>query len=235
MAFDNIILVDLIGEIVDSMRATGTITSSSEVSGRYTIISANTFKDREVVNIDSVDYVVYDPTATQFEIEAATGLDFTGLSWKALAPYYIHGHPIEITNRLNRKNSGVYQYQKYPLIALLQDFEETADQNVDFYATASPDIAIVNFTEKNINADDRYDLNFRNVLYPLYYQLLHEIYDNGAFNIRSPKLIVHSKTDRPYYGESGENGNTANKKADPLDAIVINSIELQMIDTRCNF
>lgn len=237
MTTDNIILVDLIGEIVDSMRETGIITSSSEVSGRYTIVSDNTFKDREVVNIDSVDYIVYDPIATQFEIEAITGLDFAGLEWKALAPYYLHGHPIEISNRLNQQNSGIYQYQKYPLVALLQDFDEEIDPDKSaVYSEANPNIVIINKTDENINVDDRYDLNFRTILYPIYNNFLRAINSSKWFITNdSNSVFRHRRREAPYYGSEEDNGNTANKLSDPLDAIKITDTILIIRDNRCNF
>ncbi len=236
MASNNIILVDLFADIVDSMRKTGTVTSSSEVSGRYTILSANNFSDRQVLSVDDVDYVVYDPTATGFDMEAAnpvTGLDFAGKTWKSLAPYYMHGHPVEITNRLNNKNGGgIYSYQKYPLIVLLQDFQEDINADEYNYASISPDILIVNSTKEAIHADERYDYNYRYTLYPLYSDLIEKIKDSGYFTLIRSKDITHTKTDRPYWGTESGGNNTANRLSDPLDAIELNFSELLVKDTR---
>jgi len=116
--YDNVILVDIIGAVIDSMRETDTITGSVETSpGIYVIDSKNGLKDFDYITIDDVDYQVSSVSDTNYTINSDPLLDFTGKTWKAKAPYYLHGHPLEIVNRLNKKNKGVYSYQKYTLIA----------------------------------------------------------------------------------------------------------------------
>lgn len=226
------ILVDIISDVVDSMRETNTIASSIEVeSGMYELVSSNYLQAKEQIQIDNNKYKVLSSDSTKFTIQSDTGLDFSGLTWKASAPYYEHGHPLEITNTLTAKDKGKFSYTKYPLIALLQDFEESNDDSTDFYATTAPTIVIVNSTKKELNASERYDYNFRNVLYPLYSMLLTAIHKNGSFNIRSSKLISHTKIDSPYYGS---NENEGNKMNDYLDAIVLNNVDLPMIYKPCN-
>lgn len=230
MEFDNIVIVDIFASIVDSMRETSDITSFTEVNGRYTIASSNELNEDDAITIDGVDYLVISPTVNQFEIDADTGLDFTGKSWKAKAPYYMHGHPLEIVNRLNKKNKGIYGYQKYPLIALFQDFEENVNDDLAIYANTNLTLIIANLTRPEIKADDRYDRNFREILYPLYYELLNKIHYSRLFNTNSPRTINHTKIDRLYWGS--QEGN-ANIHDDYIDAIEINSLNLQVIDNRC--
>ena len=202
----------------------------------YTITSVNELVDNESVSINDVDYLVSNVTATTFDIEAETSLDFTGDSWKALAPYYDHGHPIDITNKLLEQNSGVYQYRKYPLIALLQEFDEVKDVNSDgLYSVANPDIVIVNSTAKNIHVEERYDTNFRNVLYPLYNSFLKQMSKSKYFLTRGNAVFSHTVREAPYYGTEGSEGNTANRFTDPLDGLKINSTSIKVNDNRCNF
>jgi len=232
---DSIILVDLIGEVVDSMRAIGEITSSNETAtGVYSLESVNELRNKEVVTVDGTDYIVTNVSDSSFTIKDVTGEDFTGKSWKALAPYYEHGHPVEINKTLMAKTDGIYGFKKYPLIITLQDFEEVNSDVLDFYSTASISVVIVNKTEIPIKAAERYDLNYRTILYPLYDGFLDALYDNGGFNIRSSDTISHNKRDAPYYGSESPNGNTANIMSDPLDAIIINNLELQIINPECN-
>lgn len=232
MEFDNIVIVDLFRDVVDAMRESGTITSSSEAAGLYTLISSNTFKEMDVITIDGVDYLVYEPTDSQFQVEAESGLDFAGKEWKTKAPYYMHGHPLEIVNRLNKKNKNIYNYQKYPLIALFQDFEETMDDELVNYATINPRIIIANLTDPNIDASDRYDRNFRDILYPLYYSFLSNINYRNGFYITNSKAIPHTKIDRLYWGTAAAQGNESNLHDDFIDAIEINFNNLRIIETR---
>jgi len=234
MASDNIVIVDLFKDVVNSMRESSTITSFSDVNGRYTLTTKNNLKDNDVVTIENVDYLVASPIETQFEIDADTGLDFNNKTWVAKAPYYMHGHPIEIVNRLNKKNKGgIYSYQKYPLIALFQDFEETIDSELVNYASISPTLIIANLTRPEIDASDRYDRNFRDILYPIYYDLLDKLYKNRSFNIRHPMAISHTKIDRLYWGTQGGQGNEANLHDEYIDAIEINFSDLNILETRC--
>jgi len=234
--YDNVILVDIIGAVIDSMRETDTITGSVETSpGIYVIDSKNGLKDFDYITIDDVDYQVSSVSDTNYTINSDPLLDFTGKTWKAKAPYYLHGHPLEIVNRLNKKNKGVYSYQKYPLIALFQDFEEPIGDDLALYATPSPTFIIANLTRPEITADDRYDRNFRDVLYPLYYDFLNKLYENRSFLLRDPRTINHTKIDRLYWGTSAGNNNERNIANDYLDAIELNNVELPVVENRCKY
>lgn len=233
MAFSNIILVDLISSVVDSMRETNIITASNEVStGVYEITSANTLLNNEVIAIDGVNYIVDSVSDADFVINAVTGLDFSGQTWKALAPYYEHGHPVEINNTLKEKRNGIYTYQKYPLIALLEDVNETHDSNeTALYATAKATILLVNYTKKNIKSAERYDLNFRNVLIPMYESFKEAIINSNYFDAKEmPNPFTHDKINKPYYGTDSAKGTIANIYDDPLDAIVISNAQLKIIN-----
>jgi hypothetical protein len=202
----------------------------------YTITSNNELANNDSVSIDDVDYLVSNVTATTFDIEAATGLDFAGSSWKALARYYEHGHPIDITNKLMELNSGNYNYRKYPLIVLLQEFDEVKDVDRDgLYSIANPDIVIVNLTGKNIHVEDRYDLNFRTVLYPLYNSFLKQMSKCKYFLTKGNAVFSHTVREAPYYGTEGSSGNTANGFTDQLDGLKINNTSIKVNDNRCNF
>lgn len=238
MASDNIIVVDLLREVVDSMRETNTVTSFTEVSGVYTIVSDNTLLKNDFISIDDVNYKVSDVSATQFNIEADTGLDFTGKTWKALAPYYEHGVPLEINNTLKEKKDDDFVYQKYPLIAVFQPFRERSDiDNSMLYSIADPEIVFVTSTERTIKAAERYSTNYNGILYPLYYSFLKAVNSHVSFNTteRSNKVFNHEHEDLLFYGSQGDNGNEANKMADPLDAIKLTSTEFRINDLRCNF
>jgi len=48
----------------------------------------------------------------------------------ALAPFYMYGHPVEIVNELQKKSKHpTGKINKFPLIALFQDFEERRGEN----------------------------------------------------------------------------------------------------------
>ncbi len=142
-----IFIPDIIGEVVDSMREGGEFTSAVDNGdGTFTIIVPNTLNLLEWIKIDDKDYKVISSTANDFKIEAESIL--SPGSYKALAPYYLYGHILDINRRLLEKDEdSVFRYQKYPLIALkLPLIQEVNNTQIN---SISANIAIFEFTEKN--------------------------------------------------------------------------------------
>ena len=218
------VIVREFGKVVDMLRGSGTITTSYEVAGRYTIESSgHGLNDYEVITIDSADYVVDNVTTDTFDINAHSSLDFTGLEWKEKAPYYEFGHPNDIVSVLAEKNkSGVYQYQKYPLIALFQDFSEN---NKESGMEASLNIIIANRTQPTYHANERYEKNFEPILYPIWEQLERALIISK--NIQFLNKDDYTKIDRLYWGKQGLYGNEGNIFDDHIDAIEIQNLNLR--------
>ena len=227
---DSRFFVDIMDDIVDSMREYGTITASSEISGVYTItytrgqsFKTNTLKDDYHVTIDSIDYQISNLTATTFNITAETGLDFTSKGWKALEPHYMYGHYVEVANVLRLKDENPTEKdKKFPLIYLVTDFNEDHSDAINIDYTVSPTVLIICSTNKDYLAADRYEYKFKPILYP-YYEMLKLKMDKapGLITI-SGNQIAHTKTDRLFWGVSAENGNTSLIFNEYNDAIEIN-------------
>ena len=149
-------------------------------------------------------------------------------TYRANVPYYMYGHREEIANLLRTKeNDPVYKYQKYPLVVLRLDASENVHDGVIDY---NLNLAIMDFTDKNYNAADRYTNVFKPVLYPLYQSFLKQLKDSGLFmfgsKLKEPK---HTKVDRPFWGTPPSPPNEGNNKyifSDPLDAIEIINLQL---------
>lgn len=145
--------------------------------------------------------------------------------YQAGMPYYMFGHRLEIANILLKKSSDpVYQYQKYPLVALRLDAPEVHDLGVVRFKL---NVGIFMFTDRNYEAADRYTNVFKPILYPIYESFLRQIKNAGLFmwtkDLSEPK---HVKVDRPYWGTAGAEGNQKNIFNDPLDAIELIDLEL---------
>ena len=144
-------------------------------------------------------------------------------------PFYMHGHPLEIINTLSKKDKhDVQKYNKYPLIALFQDFTETVGEDQTIRSSAELNLVIVMNTSQDYTAENRYDNTFRTVLYPLYDLLIKHIEQSGWFKDVDPGLVSHDKIDRLYWGRSGLYGNEANVFNDYIDAIEIQNLQLDM-------
>jgi hypothetical protein len=216
------VIVREVAKVIDMLRYVGIVDSFTETAGNYTIVSAkHGLKAFDVITLNSVDYVVNVTDENTFVFSGFTGIDFDGFQWKAKGPYYLFGHPLDIVNVLAEKNKGgIYQYQKYPLIALFQDFEEDI---INEGTQASLNIIIANRTKPTYHADERYKLNFEPVLYPILEQFERALQVSRHVALAS---VDYNKTDRLYWGKNGLYGNTGNIFNDHIDAIEINNLQL---------
>lgn len=222
-------IVDMFEEVVDSIRQTGNITGSSEVSGVYTIDSANSLIDGWHVVVNDNTYEVANVTETGFEIEANTGIDFTGESWKALEPYYDYGHVLDILAKLTAKDENeVYKFQKYPLVALILDTEENHDREHYISYSFSPQVLILEQTDENYTSQDRMTNTYKPVLYPIYEDLIEAVKEYTLFYFQPQNLVPHTKHDRMTWGSASVAGNTSTVLNDYLDGIELNFDNIQV-------
>jgi len=146
---------------------------------------------------------------------------FTGYD----VPYYKYGHRKEIAKRLDEMNrSDEDKNKKYPLIALRLDTVEEISNGIWHF---NLNIAIVNFTDRNYNSEQRYDQVYKPVLYPLYLRFIEALRQSGLFfwDAESP-IPPHKKVDRLFWGTGTIEGNDKQIFSDPLDAIEILDLKL---------
>ena len=160
-------------------------------------------------------------TDVRADTDKPSGLD-------ALAPYYDFGHPLDIVNKLSQKDSGSLKFNKFPLIALLMDFTEEMGEDMTVRSrTTDLSIVIITNTKPTLLMNERYDLNYRETLYPLYDLMIKHITKSKYFK-SGPGLVRHGKIDRPYWGRTGVNGSEANMLNTAVDAIEIEDLELSL-------
>ena len=205
--------------IVDSIRETGIITGSSVSNGVATLQSTNNLTNGDIIKISNVDYKVTSVSSTQFSV--VSDVDLWG-DWKALAPYFMDGHLRDISKRLAVKDAsiGLLQFEKYPLVVLLQDFtmSESKANNVE----TSLNIIIVNNSNPEYSTEDRRKNNFTPVLDPLYNRLIQAIKDDSYMNLTDNSW---SLTRRYYWGSEL---NSKNIFGDFLDAIDIEGLNISV-------
>lgn len=158
-------------------------------------------------------------------------LTLVGSTDLANMPYFMAGHPVEISNRLLDKNNKGQEYKKYPLIALKMDIEESFDEGLVDY---NLNIAIFCYTDKNWNAEERIENVFKPVLAPLYDEFIKQLNYSGLFQWEGDSRVPpHKRILRPYWGNSQKNGNTEHMFSDPLDAIEIQNLKLKKLFNEC--
>lgn len=214
--------------VVDSIRKGGIITDSV-VSGNSTILTLDNsdsyLKKDQVLLINGIDCRIDVATATEITVNQNV---LGATEWKALFPYFMDGHIAEIAKRLTEKdksNSNTLAYTKYPLIVLFQDFDYNKNKidNTD----VSVNIAIVNGTNKEYITVQRRDNNFTPILDPIYNELIGALRDTLAFRITDGDFTVSRKY---YWGSSLSDSHPAD---DPLDAISIENLNLELTTPNC--
>lgn len=142
---------------------------------------------------------------------------------------FLHGHFLEIVNTLSvYTQSEEYQDKKYPLVALIHDFEEK--QKTEDVNETQIVILIANFTEPTLTAEERYEKNFYPVLYPIYNELINQL--NGSPNTLGYH-VEHSKIDRLFLGKEALYKNAGVTLNDFVDAIEL-KIKLKTIFQSCS-
>ncbi len=151
-----------------------------------------------------------------------------------LAPYYDYGEPLDIVNKLSQKDRGSLKFNKFPLIALLMEFREEMGEDMTIRSrTTDLTIVIITDTKPELHTSERYDLNFRTTLYPLYDLLIKHITKSKYFKA-GPGLVRHGKIDHPYWGRQGLYGSESNIFNDYIDAIEIDNLELSLrLNNKC--
>jgi len=226
------LVVNIFDDIVDSMRAIGTITALANDGTTTTVTSDNTLVVGEVVTINGTDYVIKSPTTINFQI---TGVITSATIWAAKAPYYLFGHPIEISNILLEKNKNdTLKYQKYPLVILFTDIKIGRGDSVIYGELINQAISIIGKSQKSYSTMQRYDNNIESILYPLYNTLMNKIKTSNNFIGTNPN-ISHNLIERPFWGNNQKYGNVGNMFTDPLDALEISNMNLKLrrIKTNC--
>ena len=130
-----------------------------------------------------------------------------------LSPQYFHGHPVEIVGRLAQRNKGRFVNEKFPLIALFQDFNEIVDRSG---TVATLNIVIANKTKPTLRAAERYEQNYIPVLYPLLAEFMRGMRLSPDVEYVEDEF---TKIDRLFWGRTGLYGNEGNIFDDYVDAI----------------
>lgn len=154
---------------------------------------------------------------------------------KITGVHYQHGHPLEIVTTLTQLGQGTTsKTDRFPLVALFQDFPEDKAQNgLGYYADVTLHLIIAMGTDQNYKAAQRYEKNFKPFLYPIYFEFLNQLRLSKFYELIGGDEYPHQKIDRLFYGKEGLYGNTANIANDRLDCIEIRDLKLRVKKQNC--
>lgn len=140
---------------------------------------------------------------------------------------------IELIKRIQAEdNSATHRATKYPLVALIRNFDEkySADsQLTDLNLT----LVIVTPTEPTKLSEDRESDNYVPILRPIYAELMEVIKGSSYFNGYYQGYPPHTKTESFHFGTETPQGNKSYMLPDCVDAIIVSDLLLKMYPDRC--
>lgn len=176
--------------------------------------------------VDDIDQVI----ASMRQVNEITS--YFDPTIKDLIPFSDAGHRLAVANKLLEKDrDSVFKYQKYPLIALFMDVPEQVVDGMIHYSLV---VGIFNLTDANYTVQQRYEKNFKPILYPLYKQFLTNLRTVGCFAWQGDQTFPpHTKLDRPFWGKVYDQGNEGYIFNDRLDCIEITDLKINKRIKEC--
>lgn len=141
---------------------------------------------------------------------------------------YMYGPPKQIIDTLQTWNGTSKAGLRYPLVALFQPFAEDKGKTPGLDAVDNIRIIIARQSDPKWLTDYRYQVNFTPVLYPIYDELIRQLYFDPRISTLQNK-IVHTKTDWPFF----DDGKDTNPFGDWVDVIEIKNMKLNVRSTNC--
>jgi hypothetical protein len=118
-------------------------------------------------------------------------------------PYFMYGHPIDITKQLQLKDLDEDQkIKRYPLVCLLLDLQEKHGINSNYEYSVSPTVLILAETDPNYTSEQRTVSTFKPILYPIFIELIEAVRDSIHLII-SNREVEFIKTDKYFWGKEG--------------------------------
>ena len=92
-------------------------------------------------------------------------------------------------------------------------------------------MAVFGFTDKNFTSVERYENVIKPILHPIYERLLVAL-RNSSY-IGGLGVLPHKRVDRLFWGTETKEGNVKYLLSDPLDAIELIDLKLNILDLNC--
>lgn len=138
--------------------------------------------------------------------------------------HFEYGHYTDIRERLTTKSQSAEVVNRYPLIALFEDFRIRKGK-AGLEGVTNLKMIILYPSKADVTRKQRETNVFRPILYPIYERLLIEIKNNGNFNVYDQ--IKHDQINRPHWGDPALYSNDSYLFGDVLDGIEIDNLELE--------
>jgi len=229
-------LIDILSEVVDSLRINDTITAFVENFGNVYVIdtlkvSELTINDYISITlpnntiIDNIVITAIDLVNSNFTIKLNTSIVLTGAIWKLNKPYYDFEKYLAESNDLALKDKSInFKFQKYPLIFLLLDIQESREPDLANY-TEYQDVKIIFAVQTDKTKDAKWrHVNTMPKLRKLYSDFMNKLFKNQYVSKAiNQKAIPHTYSELFYLGSADQNQNKFKDYVDVVE-ITINSL-----------
>lgn len=122
-----------------------------------------------------------------------------------------------------------YRDSRYPLIALIRNFDEKIKDNSSLNSV-SLNLIIVCRSEKTMKSELREQQNYIPILRPIYAEFMECIKTSNYFNNYMELMPTHTKTESFMLGTEGnKSGNINYALPDVVDGIIITNLELDVV------
>lgn len=146
---------------------------------------------------------------------------------RGIVTYFQYGTLREIVDNLNQLTQ-VDSGKKYPLIALIEPFKQQKGVSCSVDSKVKLRFLIATYTMKELKADERLELNFKPILFPVYDAFMNKL--KKYFVVDNIKHIVVNHFEIGRESLSGYDGSVFN---DHIDAIEIQDMELDIKNKQC--
>lgn len=122
--------------------------------------------------------------------------------------------------------------KKFPLIAL---FVPIAEQygDPDIYCKANVSLLIACSSRQEWSNEKRKETSFENILKPIYERFIIELGKHSLVREPYSGRFVHEKQDNYSYGRYGAYTQSGDSVSEPIDAIVVRNLRLDILETPC--
>lgn len=148
--------------------------------------------------------------------------------------YFMHGHPIEIVQELQKlAQDQESKAKRFPLVALFRDFNERKGVEVGVASEATLNLIIATRTQPEYNSNKRKELSFKAVLHPIWEELEQAIMWDAKNYLTNGTGLDYTQIDRYFWGREGLYGNDGNIFNDYIDCVEIRNLNLKIKTPNC--
>lgn len=122
--------------------------------------------------------------------------------------------------------------KKYPLVWLWLPNTISHGDQIGIGAVSPLRIIIARWGNCTDKTPERYEKNFKPFLYPIYLELMNQLYLDPRITTDGQGLIPHQQIDWPYWG-GDQPPEDANPLGDYVDAIEIKNLKINLLLKKC--